>query len=82
MRAEIGIHHRGMRADFGGQAIGDLGAEVKHHNTLRERQEEVHVVLDEQHRDAARRDAANDFREPRALRRREACRRIASRRAA
>src|SRR5262245_18363018 len=58
--AEVGVHDRALRADFLRRALGDARAEIQHHYALRERQEEAHVVLDEQHRDPAARDAADD----------------------
>src|SRR5882672_3614887 len=72
MATQVGVHHRRVRADLVGQAVGDLRAEVEDDDTLRERQQEMHVVLDEQHGDATCGDAPDDLREPRALRRRQA----------
>ena len=74
--SEVGLHYGGIRADLVGQAVGDLGAEVEHHHAVREGQEEVHVVLDEQHRDAPFGDAADDARDARQLGRREPGRRL------
>src|SRR5260370_9406085 len=71
MEGEIGVHHRRVGAYFSGKAIRDLGAEVEHYDALRERQQEMHVVLDQEYRDAAGSDAADDLAEPRALCRRE-----------
>src|SRR5688572_16777220 len=47
MLAEIGVHHRRVGADALRRAFGDLGAEIEHHHAVRERQQEVHVVLDQ-----------------------------------
>src|SRR5688572_758914 len=69
--AEVGLHDVGIRAHLLRRALGDLGAEVEHHHPLRQRQEEAHVVLDEQHGDAALGDAADDARQPLELRGRE-----------
>src|SRR5438067_13751240 len=67
MAAEIGVHYRRVRANFGRQSIGDLRTEIEHHHAVREGQEKVHVVLDEQYRDAARGDAADDVGKTRAF---------------
>src|SRR6266850_2190049 len=76
MTTQVGVHHRRVRADLVGQAVGDLRAEVEDDDTLRERQQEMHVVLDQEHGDATRGDAADDLGEPCALARREARRRL------
>src|ERR1700741_4463365 len=74
--AEVGLHHRALRAHFLWRALGDARAEVEHDHAARERQEEAHVVLDQQHRDAARGDALHDAGEAVELRRRQARRRL------
>src|SRR5688572_2855979 len=57
--AEVCVQHRRVRAHLVGRAFGDLGAEIEHHHAVRERQQKMHVVLDEEYRDAAPGDAAN-----------------------
>src|SRR6185295_462230 len=71
MASQVGVHDGRIAPDVVRQPVGDLGAEVEHRHAVRERQEEMHVVLDEQHRDAARGDAADDLRQAIELGRRE-----------
>src|SRR5688572_14172832 len=74
--AKVGLHHGGLRAHFLRRAFGDARAEVEHHHAAGERQQEAHVVLDQQHRDAALRDAADDAGQAVELGRREPRRRL------
>src|SRR5688572_17256688 len=68
--AEVGLPDGGVRADLVRQPVGDLAAEIEHRDAVRERQEKAHVVLDQEHRDAPPRDAADDRRQALELRRR------------
>ena len=48
--AEVGLDHGGVRAHLGRRPVGDLTAEVQDVDVLGDAHHEVHVVLDEQHR--------------------------------
>src|SRR5260370_42581604 len=61
--SEIGRDDVRMRLDLVRRAFGDLPAEVEHHNALRDLHYQAHVVLDQQHRDAAVVDAQDGVRE-------------------
>ena len=65
-----------MRPDLLGSPFGDLGAKVEHHHALREREKEVHVVLDQQDGDAVCRDAADHRGDALGLGERQARRRL------
>ena len=52
-RAEVGRDHGRVALDFLRRALGDLLAEVQHHDAVRDRHDELHVVLDQQHADVA-----------------------------
>src|SRR5688572_10358465 len=69
--AKVGLHHRRMRAHFVRRAFGDARAEVEHYHAAGERQQEAHVVLDQQNRDAALGDTADDAGQAVELGRRE-----------
>ena len=45
----------GWELDFVRRALGDLAAEIEHRDALRDPHHEAHVVLDEEHGDAAAR---------------------------
>ena len=63
-------------ADLGGQALGDLLAELQHHDPVGHTHDQPHVVLDQQHRVAVVADLADEPHELVLLRRVEARRRL------
>ena len=52
-RAEIGADHRLVLLHLGRRALGDLAAEIERDDLVGNRHHQVHVMLDEQHRDLA-----------------------------
>ena len=50
--AQIGFEHRRIALDLGRQALGELLAEFHHDQPVGEAHDELHVVLDQQHRHA------------------------------
>src|SRR5258708_2868816 len=61
--AEIGLDHLLVLAHRGGTALGDLLSEVEHRDYVGNPHDELHVVLDDEKRDAGRLDVADDARE-------------------
>src|SRR3954447_19211321 len=51
--AEIGGYDVGVGLDFSRRALGDLATEIDHRDTAGNLHHEAHVVLDEEHCDAA-----------------------------
>ena len=51
--AEVGRDHGGIALDLLRRALGDLLAEVEHDDAVRDRHDQLHVVLDQQHTDVA-----------------------------
>src|SRR5690606_20974269 len=49
---QIRLDHALVVADLGGRALGDLVPERHHRNAIRNRHDQLHDVLDQQHRDA------------------------------
>ncbi len=62
--SEIGLDHVGVGLDRARRALGDLGAEIEHHDAVGEIHHKAHVVLDQQHRHAAVAQLAQQRREP------------------
>src|SRR6185369_4975726 len=54
-RPEVGLDHLRIVADLLRRALGDLLAEVEHRDPVRDPHDHRHVVLDQEHRQAARR---------------------------
>ena len=50
---EIGAHHVAIGPDLVGRAVGDHAAKVERDDLVGDPHDKVHVMLDEQHRDAA-----------------------------
>ena len=48
---EVGDAHGGVGADDVGSPLGDLAAELQHDDAVRHAEDEVHVVLDDEHGD-------------------------------
>ena len=56
--AEIGADHFGIALDLGRRAVGDDAALVQAHDAVGDAHHHLHVVLDQQHGDAAARGSA------------------------
>src|SRR5690349_7036110 len=61
--SQIRFQHHRVALDLAGQPFRELHTEVHHDETVREPHDEVHVVLDQQHRHALCLEGANELRE-------------------
>src|SRR5258708_12833826 len=65
--AEIRLEHGRIAGHRLGRPLGDLAAEIEHNDPPRDPHDEAHVVLDQEDRDAAPVDRADDLRQPTSL---------------
>src|SRR5215510_4362946 len=61
-RAQVGLDHLRVVPDLLRRALGDLLTEVKHGDPIRDAHDDRHVVLDQEHRETARRRDLPDQR--------------------
>src|ERR1700704_4540965 len=60
---QVGLDHGRVGLDGGGQALGDLAAEVEYGDTVADPHHQAHIMLDQQHCRPAVTDLANELLE-------------------